>query len=107
MKIRRPQGRVGSIPSARTTPSFQSGQDGAILVRLGLEPARFGQHYKALHTNVCSALRVSLSCDEPDEAVDLTDFPRFPCRIEEEILRASAHLSSQSLAMVASEHGYS
>jgi hypothetical protein len=27
MKIRRPQGREGSIPSARTTPASQVGQD--------------------------------------------------------------------------------
>jgi len=30
-KIRRPQGHEGSIPSARTIPGFQVGQDGAIL----------------------------------------------------------------------------
>ena len=35
MKIRRPQGREGSIPSARTTPAFQAGQDGTILACFG------------------------------------------------------------------------
>jgi hypothetical protein len=34
MKIRRPQGRVGSIPSARTTPIFQVGQDGTSLAAI-------------------------------------------------------------------------
>ena len=42
MKIRRPQGREGSIPSARTTPAFQAGRDETILVfpALGRGPLR-------------------------------------------------------------------
>ena len=67
MKIRRPQGREGSIPSARTTPAFQADEDGTILARFssaGLRPLRRRSGGRCRH--FCIRIRLHIPANNKD-----------------------------------------